>query len=93
MDSRFKVNGVSNTSVIEPGSRVVLEVDLRALKEIRDAHPGIQIHTPDGQMIFVTASSRLTTERLNLSPGQRATVVFSLDMNLVTLIYTQGKHA
>jgi len=90
LDSRLKVNGASDTNVIEPGSRVVFEVEIQALAEIRDAHPGIQVHTPDGQCLFATASSRLTKDRLNLSPGQRATLVFSFDMNLQGGVFLLG---
>src|SRR5205807_2819417 len=74
VDARIRGAGSSDESVIAPGSRIVFEVEVKALTEIRDAHPGMQVLTPDGQCLFVSASSRLTNTRLNLSPGQRARI-------------------
>jgi len=90
VDSRLMVNGGSDANVIEPGARVVFEVEVKALAEIRDAHPGVQVHTPDGQCLFATAASRLTKDRLNLLPGQSATLVFSFDMNLQGGVFLLG---
>jgi len=90
VEARLKGTGSGDESVVEPGSRLVFEIDVKALTEVRDAHPGIQILTPDGQCLFVTASSRLTGDRLNLSPGQRATVVFTFDMNVQGGVFLLG---
>lgn len=82
LHSRLMASGTSECDVVEPGTRLVLEVEIRALAKVQGAHPGLQVHTADGQCLFVTASSRLTDQKLNLEPGQRATIVFTFDMNL-----------
>lgn len=90
VNARLKGGSGTDENVIEPGSRVVFEIDVRALTDIRDAHPGIQLLTPDGQCLFVTASSRLTAAKLNLAPGQRSTIVFSFDMNVQGGVFLLG---
>ena len=44
---------------------------------MENAHAGLQVHTADSQMVFVTATSRLSNKRLNLAPGESAKVVFA----------------
>jgi lipopolysaccharide transport system ATP-binding protein len=78
------------TDVFTPGETATLEVQVKARQPIRDAHAGLQIHTADGQCIFVTATSRLTEERLNLSPGQTAKLIFTLDLNVHGNVFLLG---
>jgi len=76
--------------IFEPGEKAVFEVELRALKNIRNAHAGLQIHTADGQLIFVTATSRLTGKKLNLAKGEHARITFTLDLNIHGNVFLLG---
>jgi lipopolysaccharide transport system ATP-binding protein len=76
--------------VFRPGEKVTFGVTLRALHNIRDAHPGLMIHTVEGQCVFVTATSRLSKKRLNLDKGESASVSFSLDLNLQGSVFLLG---
>src|SRR5262249_10119969 len=77
--------------VFEPGEQIPMEIEIRALTEIRDAHAALLIHTADGQLIFDTATSRLLNrKRLNLARGETAQVVFLLDMNLRGGVFRLG---
>ena len=78
------------TDVFAPGETITLEVDVKALQSIQNAHAGLQIHTADGQCIFVTATSRLTEDRLNLLPGQSAKLIFTLDLNVHGNVFLLG---
>jgi hypothetical protein len=77
---RLKGRSDSDEDIIEPGRRVIFETDNRALTRIRDAHPGMQVLTPDSQCLFAPASSRFNGKRLSLSAGQRSTIVFSFGL-------------
>jgi len=90
VDARLRGLGDCEREVFDPGTKVVFEVEIQAREEVRDAHPGLQLHTIDGQCLFVTASSRLGSRRLNLAPGQRATIAFSFDLNLQGNVYLLG---
>jgi len=90
LDARLRSAGGEERDVFEPGEKAVFEIQLKALREIREAHAGIQIHTSDGQLIFVTATSQLTHERLNLAPGETARISFSLDMNIHGNVFLLG---
>jgi lipopolysaccharide transport system ATP-binding protein len=76
--------------VFKPGERVTFDVHLRALHTIQDAHAGLMIHTVDGQCVFVTATSRLSTRRLNLQIGECASVSFALNLNLQGNVFLLG---
>jgi lipopolysaccharide transport system ATP-binding protein len=76
--------------VFEPGEKVVLDVQLKALKDLSDAHAGLQIHTADGQLVFVTATSRLTSKKLSLMKGEQARITFSLDLNIHGNVFLLG---
>jgi ABC-type multidrug transport system ATPase subunit len=76
--------------IFEPGETVELEVRMRALKDIRNAHAAVLIHTADGQLVFDTATSRLTDQRLNLNEGETARTTFSLTMNLRSEVFLLG---
>ena len=76
--------------IFEPGEKAIFEVQLKALTDIRDTHAGLQVHTADGQCIFVTATSRLTGKRLNLAKGESARIVFSLDLNMHGNVFLLG---
>lgn len=76
--------------VFDPGEKITFDVTLRALRPIRDAHPGLMVHTVDGQCVFVTATSRLSTKRLNLEAGETARVHFALDLNLQGNVFLLG---
>jgi lipopolysaccharide transport system ATP-binding protein len=76
--------------VFEPGEKAVLDVHLKALKDLRDAHAGLQIHTADGQLVFVTATSRLTGKKLSLMQGEQARITFSLDLNIHGNVFLLG---
>ena len=80
----------SDRDVFEPGEKAVFEVQIKALKDIRNAHAGLQIHTADGQLVFVTATSRLTNKKLNLAKGETARLRFSLDMNIHGNVFLLG---
>ena len=69
-DVQLRGNDGIMRDVFDPGERITFDVTLRALHPIRDAHPGLMIHTVDGQCVFVTATSRLSTGRLNLGQGK-----------------------
>jgi lipopolysaccharide transport system ATP-binding protein len=76
--------------IFEPGERVRLEVELKALSAMENAHAGLQVHTADGQMVFVTATSRLSNKRLNLAAGESAKVVFTLNLNMYGGVFLLG---
>ena len=76
--------------IFEPGEKAIFEIQLKALKDIHDAHAGLQIHTADGQLVFVTATSRLTNKRLNLAAGETARITFSLDLNIHGNVFLLG---
>ena len=76
--------------VFEPGEKAVLEVHVKALTDINDAHVGLQVHTADGQCIFVTATSRLGAKKLSLSKGASAKIVFTLDVNIHGNVFLLG---
>lgn len=80
----------SETDVFSPGETATLEVHVKALQTIKNAHAGLQVHTADGQCIFVTATSRLSGERLNLLPGQTAKLSFTLDLNVHGNVFLLG---
>jgi lipopolysaccharide transport system ATP-binding protein len=90
IEVRLRSANGEERDVFEPGERVSLEVRLKAHKDIHNAHPVLQIHTMDGQLVFVTATSRLTDKKLNLSKGECAKVVFSLDMNMHGNVFLLG---
>jgi homopolymeric O-antigen transport system ATP-binding protein len=71
------------TEVLEPGEEILLEIHVRAISDIRNAHAGLLIRMEDGQFVFDTATSRLVeNSRVNLSAGETARISFKLDMNL-----------
>lgn len=80
------------TDVLEPGEKILFEVTFKALADITGAHAAILIHTADGQLVFDTATSRLLNHdrALNLRSGEKATVLFSLDMNLCGGVFLIG---
>ena len=90
LEARLRSAGGEERDVFEPGEKAIFEIQLKALKEIRQAHAGLQIHTSDGQLIFVTATSQLTDKRLNLAPGEAARISFSLDMNIHGNVFLLG---
>jgi lipopolysaccharide transport system ATP-binding protein len=79
------------TEVLEPGEEILLEVQVRAISDIRNAHAGLLIRMEDGQFVFDTATSRLLeNRRLNLRAGDTARISFNLDMNLRSGIFLIG---
>jgi len=90
LEAEVRGSSGETREVFRPGEKLTFEVTLRALADIRDAHPGLMIHTMDGQCIFVTATSRLSAERLQLKKGECASVVFGLDMNLQSNVFLLG---
>jgi lipopolysaccharide transport system ATP-binding protein len=68
--------------VFEPGEKAILEVRLKALRDLRNCHPGLHIHTSVGQLAFITSTSRLTDRKLTLAQGEIARLSFSLDLNI-----------
>jgi lipopolysaccharide transport system ATP-binding protein len=90
-DVRLRTADGEERDNFEPGESVVLEVKLKALRDLRNAHAALMIHTVDGQLVFDTATSRLLNNRpLELKKGQTATVVFALDMNLRSGVFLLG---
>ena len=90
-DVRLTSASGEEREVFEPGEGIVLEVGLRAVRDIRDAHAAILIHTSDGQLIFDTATSRLLNNQpLNLKAGETAKIVFALEMNLRGGVFQVG---
>jgi lipopolysaccharide transport system ATP-binding protein len=90
-DVRLRTADGEERDNFEPGESVVLEVKLKALRDLRNAHAALMIHTVDGQLVFDTATSRLLNNRpLELKKGQMATVVFALDMNLRSGVFLLG---
>lgn len=77
-------------TIFRPGEKATFNVTLRALVDIQDAHPGLMIHTLEGQCVFVTATSRLSEQRLNLKRGESADVSFTLDLNLQGSVFLLG---
>jgi lipopolysaccharide transport system ATP-binding protein len=91
IDVRLKSESGEERDVFEPGEEISFEVTLRARADIRNAHAALLIHTADGQLLFDTATSRLLDgERLNLTKGECATIVFRLDMNLRGGVFRLG---
>ena len=77
--------------VFDPGDSLTLAVELKAVRDIRDAHAAILIQTSDGQQVFNTATSRLLANRpLNLRAGETAEIIFDLDMNLRSGVFQLG---
>jgi lipopolysaccharide transport system ATP-binding protein len=76
--------------IFDPGQKVVFEVRLRALKDLRNCHPALHVHTTDGQLVFVTATSRLTDQKLTLAAGESAKLTFSLDLNIHGNVFLLG---
>src|SRR5664279_3702264 len=89
-DIRLIGNDGACRDVFHPGENVRFEVTIKALQDVYDAHPGIMIHTVDGQCVFVTATSRLSKQRLDLRKGQTARVSFGLDLNLHGNVFLLG---
>lgn len=83
------VNG-EERDLFDPGEKAIFEVEVKALRNVRNVHAGLQLHTADGQLIFVTATSRLTTSKLSLSEGERAKIAFSLDLNIHGNVFLLG---
>ena len=83
--------GGEERDVFDPGESVVLEVKMKALRDLHNAHAALLIHTVDGQLVFDTATSRLLNNRpLELKKGETATVAFTLDMNLRSGVFLMG---
>lgn len=76
--------------IFEPGEKAIFKVRVKSLKDLRNTHPGLQIHTSDGQLVFVTATSRLTNRKLSLAAGESALLTFSLDMNIHGNVFLLG---
>jgi len=90
LDVRLLSEHREERDVFEPGARAYFEIHLKAVKQIRGAHVGLQIHTADGQLVFVTATSQLTNTKLNLAVGETARISFSLDMNIHGNVFLLG---
>ncbi|HWF66911.1 MAG TPA: ABC transporter ATP-binding protein, partial [Acidobacteriaceae bacterium] len=90
IDVRMRSQEGEERDVFDPGEKATFEVEFKALMDIRNAHAGIQIHTADGQLIFVTATSRLTDKKLTLARGESARISFSLDMNMHGNVFLFG---
>jgi homopolymeric O-antigen transport system ATP-binding protein len=90
MDVRLTGSSCEVRDVFQPGEKVRFEVTIKALQDISDAHPGIMIHTLEGQCVFVTATSRLMKKRLNMRKGECASVSFGLDLNLQGNVFLLG---
>jgi lipopolysaccharide transport system ATP-binding protein len=76
--------------IFEPGEKAFVEIELKALKDIRHAHAGLQVHTADGQLVFVTATSRLGGKKLSLMKGEQARITFALDLNIHGNVFLLG---
>jgi lipopolysaccharide transport system ATP-binding protein len=90
LDVRLRSGKGEERDIFEPGEKAVLDVEIRALKDISNAHAGLQIHTADGQLVFVTATSRLTGKKLTLLEGEQARITFSLDLNMHGNVFLLG---
>lgn len=90
LEVRLSASNREERDIFEPGQRVIFEVRLRALKDLHNCHPALHVHTTDGQLIFVTATSRLTEQKLNLSAGESAKLSFSLDLNIHGNVFLLG---
>jgi len=90
LDVRLCSRDGEERDVFEPGERARLEIRLKATKSVRDAHVGVQIHTADGQLVFVTATSQLTGQKLTLAAGEIVRISFSLDLNIHGNVFLLG---
>jgi lipopolysaccharide transport system ATP-binding protein len=91
IEVRLKSANGEEREVFAPGEEIRLEVTLKAVTDVRNAHAALLIHTADGQLLFDTATSKLLEgERLNLSKGESAMIVFTLDMNLRGGVFSLG---
>jgi len=90
LDVRLRTAEGDERDIFEPGEKVIFDIQLKALEELRNCHPGLQIHTSDGQLIFVTATSRLTNRKLTLAKGETARLSFSLDLNIHGNVFLLG---
>jgi lipopolysaccharide transport system ATP-binding protein len=90
VDVRLRSADGEERDIFEPGERVVLDVHLKAEKDLRNVHAGLQVHTSDGQLVFVTATSRLTDKKLSLMKGEQARIKFALDLNIHGNVFLLG---
>jgi len=90
LDVSLRSSSGDERDVFEPGEKVLFEIRLKALKALNHCHPGLQIHTSDGQLIFVTATSRLTNKKLTLAQGETVRLSFSLDLNIHGNVFLLG---
>jgi lipopolysaccharide transport system ATP-binding protein len=90
LDVSLRSNSGEERDVFEPGEKVLFEIRLKALKDLNHCHPGLQIHTSDGQLVFVTATSRLTNKKLTLARGETVRLSFSLDLNIHGNVFLLG---
>jgi lipopolysaccharide transport system ATP-binding protein len=90
LESHVLGSGGEVRDILKPGETINFEVKLKALKELHKVYPGLMVHTVDGLCVFVTATSRLSRQRLDLSKDECATVTFTLDMNLRGDVFLLG---
>jgi|SRR5579859_1066352 len=90
VESRVRCGNSEVRDVLDAGETIKFKVKLRALKDLRKVYPGLMIHTVDGLCIFVTATSRLSRQRLDLGVNECATITFTLDMNLRGDVFLLG---
>ncbi len=76
--------------VFEPGETAVFTIQMKALAAISNAHACMYIRTRDGQPLFDTATSRFNDTRLTLVPGECATAVFRMKVNLQNGVFPLG---
>ena len=90
LESQVRCADGSGSDVLQPGEKISFEVKVRALKDLRKVHPGLMVHTVDGLCVFVTATSRLCHQSLDLNKNESATITFTLDMNLRGDVFLLG---
>jgi lipopolysaccharide transport system ATP-binding protein len=90
VESHVRCRDSEVSDILHPGETINFEVKLCALRDLRKVYPGLMVHTVDGLCVFVTATSRLSHQRLDLGKGECATVTFTLDMNLRGDVFLLG---
>lgn len=90
LDVHLRSANGEERDVFEPGEKAVFEVRVKALRDLHNCYPGLQIQTSDGQLAFVTATSRLKNRKLSLAQGETARLSFSLDLNIHGNVFLLG---
>jgi lipopolysaccharide transport system ATP-binding protein len=79
--------------VFRPGETLTLEATVTALEDIPPSYPALLVYTADSKFVFDTATSRLLENgsgKLTLKKGERATISFTVDLNLRGGVFLLG---